>query len=137
MTTTTSPTTMPPVTGVTPYVQVRDATAAAELYQQAFGAEVVARLPGSDGKRLMHCHLRINGGTLFINDPFPEHGYPLEKPQSFTLHLQVDDADAWFQRAVSAGLEVVKPIEVMFWGDRYGMLRDPFGVQWSIGGPNR
>jgi PhnB protein len=130
-------TTPPPVTGVTPYVQVSDASAATEFYQRAFGAEEAARVPGPDGKRLLHCHLRINGGPLFLNDPFPEHGHPLQTPQSFTLHLQVDDADRWFARAVAAGAVVVMPVSVMFWGDRYGQLRDPYGVTWSIGGPNR
>jgi PhnB protein len=126
-----------PVTGVTPYVSIRDAAAAAELYQRAFGAEKIAAMPGPDGKRLIHCHVRINGGNLFMSDPFPEHGYPLQTPQSFTLHLQVEDAEAWWKRAVEAGLEVVKPLGVEFWGDKYGQLRDAFGIAWSIGGPNR
>ena len=128
---------VPPVTGITAYVQLADARAAAELYKKAFGAEELARMNMDGQEKLIHCHLRINGGNLFINDPFPEHGYPLAKPQAFTLHLQVDNADAWFERAVAAGLEVVKPVSVMFWGDRYGQLRDKFGVQWSIGSPNR
>jgi PhnB protein len=133
----TSPTPTPPtVTGVTAHVCVRDANAAADLYQRAFGAEVLQRLAAPDGK-LMHCHLRINGGNLFINDAFPEHGCPLEAPQSFALHLQVDNADAWWKRAVDGGLTITTPIDLAFWGDRYGQLRDPFGVTWSIGGPNR
>lgn len=52
-----------------------------------------------------------------------------------TLHLHVDDADAWFDRAVAAGATVVMPIDNMFWGDRYGQIKDPFGHQWSIGAP--
>ncbi|MDQ3369845.1 MAG: glyoxalase/bleomycin resistance/extradiol dioxygenase family protein [Myxococcota bacterium] len=135
----TSPTSAPApkVTGVTPYISVRDATAAAAFYQRAFGAAVVALVPMSEGTRIIHGYLIINNGPLFLSDPFPEHGHPLQAPQAFALHLQVDDADAWFDRAVAAGAEVIMPISVQFWGDRYGQIKDPFGVTWSIGGPNR
>jgi RNA polymerase sigma-70 factor (ECF subfamily) len=131
------PASQPVVTGVTPYLSVRDASAASKFYQKAFAAEELARMPAEDGKRLMHCHLRINAGSLMLSDPFPEHGHPLEAAQGYVLHLQVDDADAWWQRAVDCGAEITMPIGVMFWGDKYGQLRDPFGVTWSIGGPNK
>ena len=127
----------PALIGVTPHVTVRDANAAAEFYTRAFGAQVLAKLPGPDATRLMHCHLLINGGALFINDAMPEHGYPLLEPQSFALHLQVEDADAWFARAVEAGATAAMPVDLMFWGDRYGQVVDPFGVRWSIGSHNR
>jgi PhnB protein len=118
--------------GVVPFVVVSDAAAAAELYKDAFGADVLQRVPADDGKRLLHCHLRINGGSLVINDAFPEHGYALQEPQSFTLHLQVDDVDRWWARAIDAGFEIVMPLELQFWGDRYGIVKDRFGVNWSI-----
>ena len=123
------------VGGVVPYLNVSDASGAAEFYRRAFGAEEVARTPAPDGKRLVHCHLRINGGTLMLSDAFPEHGYPVQTPQAFTLHLQVADVQALWDRATAAGAEVITPLDVMFWGDRYGQLRDPFGVAWSMGGP--
>jgi PhnB protein len=122
-----------PYVGVVPIVAVRDANAAAAFYERAFGAEILRRVPAGDGVRLLHCHLRINNGSLAINDVFPEHGYPLQEPQSFTLHLQVEDVDAWWARAVGAGAEITMPLEKQFWGDRYGQLRDPFGVSWSLG----
>jgi uncharacterized glyoxalase superfamily protein PhnB len=84
----------------------------------------------------MHIHLYINNGSVMLGDAYPEHGYPLQAPQAFTLHLDVEDPDAWWNRAVEAGAEIVLPLQVMFWGDRYGQLRDPFGVLWSIGAPN-
>jgi uncharacterized glyoxalase superfamily protein PhnB len=82
--------------------------------------------------RTMHIHLYINGGSVMLSDPYPEHGHPLQAPQAFTLHLQVDDVDAWWERAVQAGAEVRLPLQLMFWGDRYGQLSDPFGVTWSL-----
>jgi uncharacterized glyoxalase superfamily protein PhnB len=71
-----------------------------------------------------------------LSDAYPEHGVSLEKPQAFTLHLQVDDVDAWWARAVEAGCTITLPLQKMFWGDRYGQLRDPFGVSWSMGAPD-
>jgi len=125
------------VRGVAAYLCVEGAVKASEFYQRAFGAEEVARVPVDEKGRTMHIHLYINGGSVMLADAYPEHGHPFEKPQGFTLHLQVDDADAWWNRAVGAGAEVVLPLQEMFWGDRYGQLRDPFGVMWSIGAPIR
>ena len=56
-------------------------------------------------------------------------------PQSFALNMVVEDIDRWWKQAVAAGMEVVMPVEKMFWGDRYGQLRDPFGVIWSMNEP--
>ena len=124
----------PPVLGgVAPYLSVSNAGKAAEFYVKAFGATEAIRMPPDEKGRYLHIHLVINGGSLMLADVFPEHGHPLEKPAAFTLHLQVDDADAWFERATKAGAEAVLPVQLMFWGDRYGQVRDPFGVLWSVG----
>ena len=119
--------------GVAPYLQVSDAAKAAAFYVKAFGAQEVARAPADPQGRLMHVHLVINGGSVMLCDPFPDHGHPLETQGGYTLHLQVDDADAWWKRAVEAGAEPLMPPTDMFWGDRYGQFRDPFGVRWSVG----
>lgn len=125
-----------PMKGVIPHLNVVGASEASAFYQKAFGAREVMRLPAEDGKRLMHCALVINGGSLFLCDCFPEmgHGFEHQPSNSFTMHLQFDDGiDARFQQAVDAGAEVLSPLEEMFWGDRYGRLRDPYGVCWSMG----
>jgi uncharacterized glyoxalase superfamily protein PhnB len=121
--------------GVAPYLSVDGAGRAAEFYRSAFGAQEVARHPLDWEGRTMHIHLYINGGSVMLSDPYPEHGHPLETPKAFMLHLQVDDVDAWWNRALEAGVEVVLPLQQMFWGDRYGQVKDPFGVIWSIGAP--
>lgn len=127
-----------PTNGVTPYLMVRGAAQAVEFYARAFAAEEVARTPTESGDRLIHCHLRINGADVMMSDEFPEHGFGLgDGPSGVTLHLDVDDADAWFARAVEAGATVTMPIGDQFWGDRYGQLRDPFGHAWSIGSPKK
>jgi uncharacterized glyoxalase superfamily protein PhnB len=90
-------------------------------------------MPPDEKGRYMHIHLVVNGGSLMLADAFPDHGHPLEAQSGYTLHLQVDDADAWWKRAVEAGAEPLMPVTDMFWGDRYGQFRDPFGVRWSVG----
>ena len=122
----------PVVGGVAPYLQPSNANAAADFYVKAFGAEDLFRFAPDEQGRTMHIHLRVNGNSLMLSDAYPDHGYPLEKPGAFTLHLQVDDVDAWFERAVAAGAQVTLPVQLMFWGDRYGQLKDPFGFSWSI-----
>lgn len=124
------------LSGLCAYTFPSDASAASAFYQKAFGAEEVARMPAEDGKRLMHCHLHLNGSSLMMSDVFPEHGFPLEKPAAFSLHLHIKhDIQAWWDRAVAAGCTIVLPLQVMFWGDTYGQLKDPFGVSWSMGQP--
>ena len=120
--------------GVVAHLNLTDAAGAADFYKKALAAEEAARVPAQDGKRLLHCHLYINGGSLLLADFFEEHGYAPVPAQGYTLHLQVDDPDPWWDRAVQAGMTVVMPLEKQFWGDRYGQLRDPWGVSWSIGG---
>jgi PhnB protein len=121
-----------PKGGIVSYLQVRDAAAASALYQKAFGAEEVARLHHPDGQRIVHCHLYINGASLMLNDPFPDQGMPHQEPQGYTLTLIVDDIDAWFARAADAGIEVVTPVATMFWGDRFGALKDSLGLHWAM-----
>jgi PhnB protein len=121
--------------GVVPCTVVSNANEAADFYTQAFAGEVQQKIPDmKNPDKLMHCHMIINGGSLIFNDAFPEYGMPLQPPQSFVLHLQVDDVKAWWQRAVDAGCTVTMPLDVQFWGDRYGQVKDPFGVTWSLGG---
>ena len=127
-----------PQTGLTPHLGIRDGRAAEaiDFYKAAFGAEEQMRMPADDGKRLMHAHLTINGASLMLADDFPEYtGHAAGPPEGCTLHLQVTDADASFNRAVEAGATVKMELADQFWGDRYGQIEDPFGHRWSIGAP--
>jgi PhnB protein len=118
--------------GLTPYLQVNGASRASEFYVRAFGGTEVFRVPEDPQGRTMHIHLYVNGSSLMLSDPYPEHGCALESPQGFNLTLQVKDIDFWFNRAVESGATVVMPVQEMFWGARYCQLRDPFGVLWAI-----
>lgn len=125
--------------GLYPYLIVKGGKAALDFYARAFGAVEEYRAYANDGERIRHARIRINGATLFLSDDFPEFrgGEEAPPPRGVTLHLEVDDADTWWKRAVEAGATVVTPLADQFWGDRYGQLRDPFGHSWSIGAPIR
>jgi len=120
---------------VTPHLTVRDCPAMMEFYKKAFGAAEKRRARGPDGKTIMHAEMTIGDSTIFLNDEFPEMGgfSPLStKGTAVTLHLMVEDADKQFQQALAAGAEVVMPLADQFWGDRYGIVKDPSGHCWSI-----
>jgi PhnB protein len=92
----------------------------------------------NEGK-LGHATLKINGSNVMLSDEFPEHVTGVRSPKSLrgttcTVSLAVDDADAWFDRALAAGAEVVRPLNDEFYG-RSGKVRDPFGHTWGIVGP--
>ncbi len=126
---------MPPMTGVIPYLAVEGADDAGKLYAEAFGAREHRRMAAQDGKRLMHLHLSINGGSLMLSDTFPEFGHPHQPSNCFTMTLVVADGQMWWDRAVKAGLEIASPYKKEMWGDNYGQLKDRFGVGWAINSP--
>jgi PhnB protein len=119
---------------ITPHLICKDAAAAMDFYVQAFGAIKLFSLPGPDG-RLMHGCVRIGDSQVFVVDEFPEMGArgPVALGgTSVTIHHQVVDVDASMARAVAAGASIIMAAQDMFWGDRYGLVSDPFGHQWSL-----
>ncbi|MES2477308.1 MAG: VOC family protein [Verrucomicrobiota bacterium] len=119
---------------VTPHLVCAGASEAISFYQKAFGAEECCRLDAPDGK-IMNASIRIGDSMLMLVDEMPGWGAlgpSARGGTSVTLHLQVEDADALFERAVNAGATVKLQIADMFWGDRYGIVVDPYGHEWSI-----
>jgi PhnB protein len=124
---------------VSVYLMVHDGEAALDFYRRAFAAEVGETYPW-EGK-LGHATLTINGGQVMLSDEFPEAMTGVRSPKSLggttsTVSLSVNDADAWFDRAVAEGAEVIRPLNDEFYG-RSGKVRDPFGHTWGIVGPVR
>jgi PhnB protein len=119
---------------VVPHLTVRGAAEAIEWYKKAFGAKEVRRSPGPGGK-LMHAEIQIGDSRIFLNDEFPGMGpeAPQKGKSPVTIHLWQEDVDSAFNKAVQAGAEVKFPLADQFWGDRYGVLLDPFGYSWSMG----
>lgn len=119
---------------ITPHLVCAGAADAMEFYKKAFNAKENARLAGPDGK-LMHGCVSIGDSMVMLIDEMPEWGAlgPLAlKGSPVTIHIQVPDADSLFKQAVDAGAKVKMPLADMFWGDRYGIVTDPFGHDWSI-----
>lgn len=120
---------------LTPHLVIKGAVAYIEFLKNAFGAVEIRRSPGPAGK-LMHAQMQIGDSMLMFADdfaaefhmpPYAEGNLPLY------MHIYVPDADATFNQAVAAGCQVTMPMGDQFWGDRYGQVRDPFGMFWAIG----
>lgn len=127
------------VHAVTPHLVCAGASNAIEFYKRAFGASEMIRLPGPDGK-IVHACVSINGSSVMLVDEFPAMGGTSPKTLKGTpvsIHLIVDDVDAFVERAVRAGAKVIVPVADQFWGDRYGAIEDPFGHHWSVATPKR
>lgn len=119
---------------VTPYLIVRGADRAIAFYEAAFGARELFRMQRPDGG-VGHAELQLGDSKIMLADEHPEVG--ARSPDAVggtavTIHLYVDDVDATAERAVAAGARLTRPVEDQFYGDRLGVLQDPFGHVWSV-----
>jgi PhnB protein len=125
----------PRVVPLAPHLTVNGATQAIEFYTRAFGARAGYVQKTPEG-RVMHADLALpNGGVFFLNDDFSEHGgsrAPADARSPVTIHLELNDVDAVWEKAIAAGAIVEMPLADQFWGARYGVIRDPFGHRWSL-----
>lgn len=119
---------------VTPHLMVQDVAQASDFYQRAFGAKEIVRMSGPQGK-VTHAQITIGDSNIFLG-PAPAIGN-LRSPESLggstvSIFLYLDNVDSVFSQAVSAGAKATQPLADMFWGDRYGVMADPFGHSWSL-----
>lgn len=120
---------------ITPSLVVRGAKEAVEFYKKAFGAKEVGKAMTTPDGKILHGEFRIGDSIVMYSDEFPNMGSrsPLSVGGvSSSLLIYTRDADALFNQAVASGAKVTMPIGDMFWGDRYGIVTDPFGHQWQI-----
>ncbi|HYO65907.1 MAG TPA: VOC family protein [Archangium sp.] len=120
---------------VTPSLVVRGAKEAIEFYKKAFGAKEVGKAMTTPDGKILHGEFRIGDSIVMYSDEFPDMGSrsPLSVGGvSSSLLIYTRDADALFNQAVASGAKVAMPVGDMFWGDRYGIVTDPFGHQWQI-----
>ena len=120
---------------LTPYLAVRGAAEAIDFYTRALGAQERVRMPGPDGRTIMHAELSIGDSMIMLSDEMPD--MDCRSPQALGgspvgFALYVEDVDAAFDRAVGAGATVVQPVANQFYGDRSGSIEDPFGHKWSL-----
>ena len=119
---------------LTPSLAVDNAAQAIEFYKRAFGAKERGRMPGP-GNTIAHAELEIGDSVLMLADPMPQSSLTPPKKLGGTgvgIFLYVEDVDMVVQDAIDAGATVTMPVEDQFWGDRYGVVADPFGHQWQI-----
>jgi PhnB protein len=120
---------------LTPHLIVRDAAAAIEFYKKAFGAVEKFRMAVPGTNRVMHAELRIGDSNLMLAEETGERNSlsPLSlKGTPVSIHVFVENVDEAFPKAIAAGAQEVMPVMDMFWGHRYGVLKDPFGHEWSM-----
>ena len=122
---------------VTPSFTFKDSQKALDFYKKAFNAKVLDALPNLDGRGIMHATMQIGNSILMMGDEMPNAKCSKSaettgsSPVSFFIY--VPDADAAFKQALAAGASEIMPVADMFWGDRCGTLKDPFGYSWMIG----
>jgi PhnB protein len=119
---------------ITPHIIVKGVPEAVAFYGEAFGAKELYRNVAPDGS-VIHSEMLLGDSRFFMHDEFPDYGALCPASigkTAVTLHLYVDDVDTMWRNAVGAGATVDLELEDKFWGDRYGMLTDPFGHSWSL-----
>jgi len=121
---------------VTPHLTLDEAAKAIDWYKKALGAEEKGRAVGPDGK-IMHAEIQIGNSRIMLNDAMMGGKGPKALGGSpVSMWLYVEDSDALFNRAVSAGAQIfggaMGKMTDQFWGDRSGTLTDPFGYTWTI-----
>ena len=125
---------------VTPSLTLKNSKKAIEFYQKAFGAKVLDVFPNLSGQGIMHATIQIGDSILMMGDENP--GQMCKSAETLgaspiSLFVYVPDVDTVFKQAVAAGGTVVMPVAEMFWGDRAGNIKDPFGYQWMIAAHKR
>ena len=118
---------------ITPGLVVEGADAFIKYCKKAFGAKEIMRMPGPGGS-VMHAELEIGDSRMMVADPNPRGNPPAKAlgGTPVTLHVYVPNCDAVCKKAIAAGGKAIMPVSDMFWGDRYGLVEDPFGNRWGI-----
>jgi len=119
---------------ITPSLVIDGAAAAIDFYGSVLGTTVRLRMDGPDGK-VGHAELQLGDSLIMLADEFPDMGFVGPRTvggSPVTLSVYVDDVDAVFAKALSAGAKELRPIENQFYGDRSGQFEDPFGHRWSV-----
>jgi len=117
---------------VTPYLLYHDCDAAIEFLTTAFGFTEKVRMSGEDGKT-SHAELELEGGIVMLGNPGGDYKNPNELGgRTQTTYIYVDDVDAHYERAKSAGAHIERELEDQFYGDRTYGLHDPEGHSWSF-----
>src|ERR1035438_1014131 len=119
---------------VTPYLVIKGAAKAIEYYKNVFGATVVVRMDGPDGK-VGHAELQIGDSRIMLADENPQMGNRSAESigaSPVSLYVYLPDCDTVVERAAAEGAKILKPVADQFYGDRSGFIQDPFGHLWGV-----
>jgi len=114
---------------VVPSLVFSNCTEALAFVVQAFGAVETSRAPDPSGKKIWHAAFKIGDSTFYCSDEFPEMG-ARARPANFWIYGE--EIDARFKRAVASGAKATMEPTDGFWGDRFGIVVDPYGNQWTL-----
>ena len=122
---------------ITPSFTFKNSEKAIEFYKKAFGAEVLDCLSNPTGKGTMHATIQIGDSIIMMGDETPGAENCSKSAETLgsspiSLYVYVPNVDAAFEQAVKAGGTATMPVADMFWGDRVGQIKDPFGYSWMI-----
>jgi len=121
--------------GIAPYLAVRNAVQAIDFYKRAFGAVELHRMTDRTTGKIGHAELRIGNNVIMLSDEYPEYGAISAETlggSPIRIHLQVENSDATVESAVAAGAKIVRPVQDQLYGERSGMITDPYGISWSV-----
>jgi uncharacterized glyoxalase superfamily protein PhnB len=110
---------------VTGTMNQADAAATIAFCKKAFGAKLLTKMMGP-GNKIMHAELQIGDTIIMVSDAV------MEPPRVASFFMYVPKVDKTIEKAVKAGAQVIMPAQDMFWGDRHGRVKDPFGNLWAI-----
>ncbi len=123
--------------GVIPYLTCESADDAIAFYEKAFGAIQHGPSSRDPAGKVLNATLEINEGIIMLVDHFPEMGgTPAAGGAGFMMQIVTHEGAAFWDRAIGAGCKIVSPFEPQFWGDTWGLLKDPFGVEWGVNQPS-
>jgi PhnB protein len=123
----------PALQTATPRLRIKNAAAAIDFYKEAFGAREIMRFVAHG--EIAQAEIAIGNSVIMLGEESPEYGYP--GPETLggspvSIHLYVEDVDAFVNHAVAAGAKLIAPVQDQFYGDRSGRVADPFGYTWGI-----
>lgn len=119
---------------ITPHLAVWNSDVAIAFYREAFQAEVTSEVRSPDGASMLYARLKIGNSQLTLCDQRPGIGLVASSgaASGVTLHLYLNELEANWKSAIAAGATVETPLFDAYWGDRLGVLVDPFGFRWSL-----
>ncbi len=120
---------------ITPCLVVPAVDTAMEFFTQAFEAVILSEVKDPTDTLTVHATLKIGNSLVMLQRESAEHGIHSPATLGYSsgqVHLYVEAVDTIWANAIEAGaVSISDPVDT-YWGDRSGILIDPFGHRWSL-----